>query len=469
MGAAALILAAGEGTRMKSALPKVAHEILGVPMVRYVVSAARAAGCDRVIVVTGHGAEAVEALIPDETCVRQEQQLGTGHAVMCAEVALGDVTGSLVVLSGDSPLLRPETITRLVEAQATSHAAAVILTTVLDDPTGYGRIMRGADGQLEAIVEHKDLAPQDLAHNEVNTGTYCFDATVLFEHLHRLQNENAQGEYYLTDMIHLLRQEGLAVASIRTDEPVETLGVNSRVQLAEAGKVLQRRINRDHMLAGVTMTDPELVWIGPGVRIGRDVVLEPMTFLLGDVEVGGGCVIGPDTRITDSTVGEDCRIDSSIVLGSALSSGVSVGPRAYLRPGAVIKSGGKVGTSVEIKNSTVGERSKVPHLSYIGDAEIGKDVNVGAGTITCNYDGHRKHKTTIGDGAFIGSDTMLVAPVNVGSGAVTGAGSAIARDVPDGALGIERSEQRTVEGWAARRRAAGSNGSDTESGRADER
>lgn len=469
MGAAALILAAGEGTRMKSALPKVAHEILGIPMVRYVVDAARSAGCDRVIVVTGHGAQAVEALIPGETCVRQEQQLGTGHAVMCAGEALGEVTGSLVVLSGDSPLLRPETISRLIEAQITSRAAAVVLTTVLDDPTGYGRVMRDGEGQLKAIVEHKDLAPHDLGLDEVNTGTYCFDARVLFEHLHRLQNENAQGEYYLTDMIHLLSQEGLPVTSIRTDEPMETLGVNSRVQLAEAGKVLQRRINREHMLAGVTMTDPELVWIAPGVHLGRDVVLEPMTFLLGGVEVGSGCVIGPDTRVTDSTVGEGCRIDSSIVLGSTLSSGVTVGPRAYLRPGTVIKTGGKVGTSVEIKNSTVGEGSKVPHLSYIGDAEIGKDVNVGAGTITCNYDGSRKHKTIIGDGAFIGSDTMLVAPVNIGSGAVTGAGSAIARDVPDGALGIERSEQRTVEGWAARRRGAGSNGSDTESGRADER
>lgn len=469
MGAAALILAAGEGTRMKSALPKVAHEILGVPMVRYVVDAARAAGCDRIVVVTGHGAETVEALIPGERCARQDQQLGTGHAVMCAEAALGDVTGSLVVLSGDSPLLRPETIARLVEARETSRAAAVVLSTVLDDATGYGRIVRDEEGHLHAIVEHKDLDPSQSGIREVNTGTYCFDAPVLFEHLHRLGNDNSQGEYYLTDMVGLFRSEGLIVTDITTDEPLETLGVNSRVQLAEAGKVLQRRINRDHMLAGATMTDPDTVWVAPGVKIGRDVVIEPMTFLLGTTEIHDGCVIGPDSRITDSQVLADSRVDSSIVVGSSLGPNAIIGPRAYLRPGSVIKAGGKVGTSVEIKNSTVGEGSKVPHLSYIGDAEIGKDVNVGAGTITCNYDGRRKHKTIIGDGAFIGSDTMLVAPVRVGKGAVTGAGSAIAKDVPDDGLGIERCEQRTVDGWAARRRSAEDESDATESEQADER
>lgn len=468
MGAAALILAAGEGTRMKSALPKVAHRILGVPLVRHVVNAAHAAGCDRVVVVTGHGAEVVEALVPGETCVRQDRQLGTGHAVMCARDALQSLSGSLVVLSGDSPLLRPETIRRLVDARVTTGAAAVVLTAELDDPTGYGRIVRDEGGGLDAIIEHKDLAAGQDAIREVNTGTYCFDAGVLFEHLDRLGNDNAQGEYYLTDMIAVFRAEGLTVEGITTDDPLETLGVNSRVQLAEAGKVLQRRINRAHMLAGVTMTDPELVWVGPDVRLGRDVVLEPMTFLLGGTTVADGCEIGPDSRITDSQVGAGSRIDSSILLGARVAEDVSVGPRAYLRPGSVVDRGGKVGTSVEIKNSHVGEGSKVPHLSYIGDAEIGKDVNVGAGTITCNYDGVRKHKTTIGDGAFIGSDTMLVAPVNVGANAVTGAGSAIARDVPAGSLGIERSEQRTVEGWATRRRATGT-GNGEESERADER
>jgi bifunctional UDP-N-acetylglucosamine pyrophosphorylase/glucosamine-1-phosphate N-acetyltransferase len=457
MGAAALILAAGEGTRMKSALPKVAHCILGVPLVRYVIDAAHAAGCEQVVVVTGHGAEAVEALVGSETCVRQEEQLGTGHAVMCAEKALEDLTGALVVLSGDSPLLRPETIARLVVARETSRAAAVVLTTTLADPAGYGRIVRDEVGALAAIVEDKDLAPSQRSIVEVNTGTYCFDAEVLFEHLNRLGNANSQGEYYLTDMIALFRAEGLTVTDVSTDQPEETLGVNSRVQLAEASKVMQRRINREHMLAGVTMTDPDLVWIAPAVTVGRDVILEPMTTLLGTTTVADGCVLGPDTRITDSTVAAGAVVDSSVVLEAIVGEGASVGPRAYLRPGAVLEARARAGTSVEIKNSVVGEGSKVPHLSYIGDATIGKGVNVGAGTITCNYDGVHKHRTVIGDGAFIGSDTMLVAPVTIGEGAITGAGSAIAKDVPAGSLGIERCGQKNIDGWAARKRAAQGN------------
>jgi bifunctional UDP-N-acetylglucosamine pyrophosphorylase/glucosamine-1-phosphate N-acetyltransferase len=454
MGAAALILAAGEGTRMKSALPKVAHRILGAPLVRYVVDAARAAGCDRIVVVTGHGAETVERLVDGERCVRQEKQLGTGHAVMSASDALTGLTGSLVVLSGDSPLLRAETIRRLVDAREISGAAAVVLTTVLEDPTGYGRIVRDADGRLEAIVEHKDLTADQLSITETNTGTYCFDAAVLFGHLARLGNENSQGEYYLTDMIALLRAEGLAVTDIAAAESTETLGVNSRVQLAEAAKVMQARINNEHMLAGVTMTDPNLVWIAPSVKIGRDVVLEPMTFLLGSTTVADGCAIGPDARITDSRIAREAVVDSSVVTGAVVGVGATVGPRAYLRPGTVLDARARVGTSVEIKNTTIGEGSKVPHLSYIGDATVGKGVNIGAGTITCNYDGAEKHRTVIGDGAFVGSDTMLVAPVTIGEGAITGAGSAIAKDVPAGALGIERCEQKNVDGWATRKRAA---------------
>ncbi|MCE5190392.1 MAG: bifunctional UDP-N-acetylglucosamine diphosphorylase/glucosamine-1-phosphate N-acetyltransferase GlmU [Actinomycetia bacterium] len=453
MGAAALILAAGEGTRMRSSLPKVAHRILGVPLVRYVLDAAYDAGCGRVVVVTGHGAELVESLLGGETCVRQERQRGTGHAVMCAEAALAGVTGSLVVLSGDAPLLQASTIARLVEARETSGAAAVVLTTSLHDPTGYGRIVRDDAGALSAIVEHRDLGPAQLGIAEVNTGTYCFDAEVLFEHLHRLGTANAQGEYYLTDMIALLRAEGLTIAGIATGEPEETLGVNTRVQLAEAAKVLQRRINREHMLGGVTMTDPDLVWIAPSVGLGRDVVLEPMTTLMGATSVGDGCVLGPDTRVTDSTIAPRATIDSSIVVGAVVGEDACVGPRAYLRPGTVLEAHAKAGTSVEIKNSVIGEGSKVPHLSYIGDAAVGKGVNIGAGTITCNYDGQRKHRTQIGDGAFIGSDTMLVAPVSIGEGAMTGAGSAIAQDVPAGALGIERCDQKNVDGWVAFKKA----------------
>lgn len=453
MSAAALVLAAGEGTRMRSDLPKVAHAVLGVPMVRLVVDAAVKAGCDRLVAVTGHKADIVESLLEGVTCVRQDQQLGTGHAVMCARDALSGTDGSLVVLSGDTPLLRPETIRSLIEARERSSAAVAVLTTRMDDPAGYGRIVRGDDSAVLGIVEHKDATPEQLAIDEINTGTYCFDAQVLFEHIDRLGTDNAQGEFYLTDMIAIFESGGLGVVAVTTGEPLETLGVNSRVQLAEATCAMQARINERHMLAGVTMVDPSLVWIAPTVEIGRDVVIEPMTFLMGETRVADRVHLGPNTRVTDSFIAEESRVDSSVLVSARVGPRVSVGPVAYLRPGAVLEADSKAGTCVEIKNSTVGEGSRVPHLSYIGDATIGRGANVGAGTITCNYDGARKHRTVIGDGAFVGSDTMLVAPVRIGDQAVTAAGSAISHDVPDGALGIERAEQRSVEGWAKRRRA----------------
>lgn len=452
MCAAALVLAAGEGTRMRSDLPKVAHTILGVPMVRLVVDAALKAGCQSLVAVTGHKADIVESLLDGVTCVRQHQQLGSGHAVMCAREALSYVEGSLVVLSGDTPLLRPETIRSLIEERENSSAAVAILTTRMDDPDGYGRIIRDDDGAVLGIVEHKDATPEQRVIREVNTGTYCFDARVLFEHIGTLGTSNAQGEFYLTDMVAILRSAGFRVVAVTTDEPVETLGVNSRVQLAEATRAMQARINEQHMLAGVTMIDPSLVWIAPTVELGRDVIIEPMTFLMGDTRVADRVHLGPNTRVTDSFIAEESRIDSSVLVSAKVGPRVSVGPVAYLRPGTVLEADSKAGACVEIKNSTVGNGSRVPHLSYIGDATIGRDVNIGAGTITCNYDGTNKHRTVIEDGAFIGSDTMLVAPVRIGSQAVTAAGSAISHDVPNGALGIERAEQRAIEGWAVRRR-----------------
>lgn len=453
MSALALILAAGEGTRMKSDKPKVAHEILGIPMVNWVVEAARAAGCERVVAITGHGAAVVEQLLGDVETARQDCQLGTGHAVMCARDALAGFSGSLVVLSGDTPLITAETIAGLVAMRESSGSALTLLTTNLPEPAGYGRIVRDLrDGSVARIVEEKDCDAEERAITEINTGTYCFDAAVLFAHLDRLTTENAQGEYYLTDMVAVFNAEGLTVSALSTEDPLETLGVNSRVQLAEAAKVMQRRINRGHLLAGVTMTDPDLVWIGPHVRIGRDVEILPMSFLMGDTTVGDRALIGPSTRLTDSAVAEDAVVDASVLVRAEVGRGATVGPVSYLRPGTVLMAGAKAGTSVEIKNSVVGEGSKVPHLSYVGDATIGTGVNLGAGTITCNYDGMDKHATVIGDGAFVGSDTMLVAPVTIGEGAVIGAGSTITRDVPPHALGIERAEQRSVEGWAARRR-----------------
>lgn len=453
MTSAALILAAGEGTRMRSDLPKVAHRILGVPLVDYVVRAARDAGVDRVVVVTGHRAEQVECLLPEDVeTARQEQQLGTGHAVMSAEAALGEPDGSLLVLSGDSPLIKHETLRRLVGQRETSGAAACVLTTYMADPTGYGRVVRDPAGNLAGIIEHKDCNPAQLAIDEVNTGTYCFDAKVLFDHLHRIETDNAQGEYYLTDIVSILVVEGYQVSAVVTEDPSETLGVNSRVQLAEAAGVMQHRINTAHMLAGVTMTDPDLVWIGPDVQIGRDVVIEPMSTLTGTTIVGDRATVGPGTRIWDSVVGEEAVVDSSVLLDARVGARANVGPWSFLRPGADLAERAKAGAFVEIKNSTVGPGSKVPHLSYIGDARIGSDVNIGAGAITCNYDGKQKRPTIVGDGAFVGSDTMMVAPVDIGQGAVTGAGSVITGVVPADALGVERGDIRIIDGWAARRR-----------------
>ncbi|MDO8964959.1 MAG: bifunctional UDP-N-acetylglucosamine diphosphorylase/glucosamine-1-phosphate N-acetyltransferase GlmU [Coriobacteriia bacterium] len=460
MSVAALILAAGEGTRMRSDLPKVAHCVLGIPMVSHVLAAARLAGCDPVVTVTGHRADAVEALLPGESFARQDRQLGTGHAVMCAEDALKGHVGSLLVLSGDTPLMRPETLRALVEARQASGAAACVLTTHMDDPTGYGRIVRTDTGEVAGIVEQKDASAAQAAITEVNTGTYCFDAQVLFTHLHRLQADNAQGEFYLTDMIAVFRAEGLEVAAVTTADPDEAMGVNNRVQLARAGDVLRDRVNEGHMLAGVTMTDPSLVWIAPTVSLGRDVVIEPMTFLFGSTTIGDGVLLGPGTRIYDGEVGAGAVVEQSLVRGGRIGTDATVGPNAFIRPGTVLEAGAKVGSFVEVKNTTIGEGSKVPHLSYMGDATIGRGVNVGAGSITCNYDGVSKHSTIIGDGAFIGSDTMLVAPVEIGANAITGAGSAIAKDVPAGSLGIERTDQRTVEGWADRRRKARDDGSE---------
>ncbi|TLM72656.1 MAG: UDP-N-acetylglucosamine diphosphorylase/glucosamine-1-phosphate N-acetyltransferase, partial [Actinobacteria bacterium] len=353
---------------------------------------------------------------------------------------------------GDVPLIRPETIARLVAERERTGAACVLLSFEFADPTGYGRVVRDGAGAVSAIIEHRDLPPEHERVRECNVGVYCFDAAALFEALRTVESHNDQGEYYLTDVVGILAAGGREVAALASDDAEESHGINDRVQLAHAAKLLQRRINTGHMLAGVTMTDPELVWVGPDVTIGRDVVLEPMTVLAGATSVADGAVIGPDSRVTDSQVGAGAVVDSSVVVGSTVGDGASVGPRAFLRAGTVLGARARVGTSVEIKKSRIGAGSKVPHLSYIGDAEIGDGVNVGAGSITCNYDGWDKHPTRIGDGAFIGSDTMLVAPVEVGAGSVTGAGSTISKDVPPGSLAVERTDVRIIDGWADKRR-----------------
>jgi bifunctional UDP-N-acetylglucosamine pyrophosphorylase/glucosamine-1-phosphate N-acetyltransferase len=454
MQAAAIILAAGEGTRMRSGQPKVAHKILGVPLVRYVVEAVHGAGIQRIVTVVGHRAEMVTPLVTDTVPVVQERQLGTGHAVGCAREVLADFAGPLVVLAGDVPLVRAETIRDLVKAFADTGAACTMLTARFRNPQGYGRVVRDADGFVLSIVEQKDLTGDQLGIEECNVGIYCFDAVALFERIERLAPANVQGEYYLTDVIGLLRDDGLTVAAIEMEDVDEAHGINTRVQLAHVARIMQWRINGDHMLSGVTMTAPDMVWVSPGVTIGRDAVIEPMTVLSGQTTVGEGAVVGPNTRIDSGTVGARATVEQSVVRGARIGEDALVGPNAFLRPGTVLEAGSKVGSFVEVKNSTIGEGSKVPHLSYVGDATVGRDVNIGAGSITCNYDGFAKHPTVIGDNAFIGSDTMLVAPVEIGRGAMTAAGSAITKDVPAGALGVERDEQRNIEGWAERRRAA---------------
>ena len=451
MGVTAIVLAAGEGTRMKSSRPKVVHEVLGKSMVRWVVDAARTAGVDRCVVVVGNGAEQAEALFAgdaDIECVLQEQRLGTGHAVRAALEKTQVEDGQVLVLCGDTPLLRAETLRSLVDAaMSPAHEAGALLTMTYDDPTGYGRVMVAEDGCATAIVEQKDCTTEQALVKTCNAGVYCFDAGLLRAHISELTCENAQKEYYLTDMVGILRAHGAAMAAVDCPDAVELMGVNSRIQLAQASRAMQERINLTHMAAGVTMLDPTQVWIGPDVTIGRDTEILPGTMLWGDTHIGENCVVGPQTRLTDTRVGSGCVIDETVAVQAVIDNDVECGPRAYLRPGAHLCDGSKAGTHVEIKKSTVGKGSKVPHLSYIGDCTIGEGVNIGAGTITCNYDGKNKNATTIGDGSFIGSDTMLVAPVNIGSRCTVGAGSTITRDVPDGALAVERSEQTVKPGW----------------------
>jgi len=447
----ALIMAAGQGTRMKSRTPKVLHQILDTPLVHYVISAAEKAGCARTLVVTGHQRELVEAVLPDGVeKVFQPERIGTANTVLVAEEALAGAEGKLVVLSGDVPLLQPETIAALLDA-CTGHAM-VVLTAHADDPRGYGRVLRNEYGAISGIVEEKDATEEQRRITEVNTGVYCFELEGLFDRLRRIDNDNTQQEYYLTDIVGVCVDEGASVGSITVADASETMGVNSRVQLAEASRVMQRRINEAWMTAGVTMAAPELCWIAPDVTLAPDTTLLPMTVLAGATKIEGDCVIGPDTRIVSSCIGAGSVVDSSIVRFCEVGERCSIGPRAYLRPGCVLENDVKIGTSVELKATRVGAGAKIPHLSYIGDAQVGPDVNIGAGSITCNYDGQKKHETRIGAGAFIGSDTMLVAPVEIGAGAVTGAGSTITKDIPDGALAVERNEQTIIEEWTKRHR-----------------
>lgn len=451
----AVVLAAGEGTRMKSRHPKVAHKLLDQPLVWWPVNAAREAGATRIVVVVGHGADEVRAIFEgqdDVECVEQPTRLGTGHALRCACDALGGFTGPTVVLYGDTPLITGATVASLVEATRQAHNAMTVLTMTPPDPTGYGRITRNEAGDVTGIVEHKDATSEQLAIRECNSGMYCFCGSRLTNNLDKLSNNNAQGEYYLTDMVSIFASMGEPVGTMSANME-ELLGVNSRRQLAEATAIMQARINGALMDAGVTMMAPDQVWVGPQVSIGPDTELLPQTMLWGTTSIGAVCTVGPNTRLINVSVGDEATVEETVAYDTIIDDKVSVGPRAYLRPGTHLCAGAHVGTHVEIKNSTIGAGSKVPHLSYIGDTTMGEGVNIGAGSITCNYDGVHKHPTTIGNNVFVGSDTMMVAPVNLGDNALIGASSCITSDVPAGALALERSKQTIVEGYAALRMA----------------
>ena len=432
----AVVLAAGKGTRMKSNLPKVLHPLLGKPMLAYAVAAAQEATGAPPVVVVGHQAGRVQQAFA-ETGVRfvvQDPPLGTGHAVQQAQQAAQDARWVLVT-NGDMPLLRGETLRRLVEAQRAHAGPITMLTVIADDPRGFGRVMRDEQGFVRAIVEEADATPEQKAIRELNVGAYCFDAAWLWEHLPRLPL-SPKGEYYLTDLIGLAVAEGRSVQALTLEDSTEAIGVNTRVHLAEAMRVLQRRIHERWMLAGVTIVDPERTYIESTVTLGQDTVVWPDTYLLGDTHIGEGSEIGPNTYIRDTRVGHRCKIFASVLEQAVVEDEVDIGPYGHLRKGAHLARGVHMGNFGEVKNAYLGPGTKMGHFSYIGDATIGAEVNIGAGTITCNYDGVRKHHTTIEDGVFIGSDTMLVAPVCLGKGARTGAGAVVTKDLPPFTLAV---------------------------------
>ena len=448
-----IILAAGKGTRMKSSLPKVLHKAGGKAMLAHVLDAAKEAGAGRSIVVVGFGGAAVEeALAGEAEFVTQAEQLGTGHAVLQTESLLRGEEGTVLVLCGDTPLLTGTLLKKFVEEHAAAGAKATVLTAVMPDATGYGRVIRAADGTVAKIVEHKDATKEELGVREINSGIYCFSAPDLFAALHEVGNDNAQGEYYLPDVLEILKQKGEKIFAVAADSYEETLGVNSRAQLAASEKILRRRKNEALMAEGVTLMDPETTYVDVDVVVGRDTVIYPGTWLEGRTVIGEGCEIGPNSRFQNVKVGAHVTAHFCYAHECEIADGVTLGPYVHIRPDTKLAAGVKIGNFVEVKNSMVGEGTKLPHLSYIGDSDIGAGVNMGCGTITVNYDGKKKFRTTVGDGAFVGCNSNLVAPVRVGDNAYVGAGSTITKDIPEGDLAIARAHQKNITGWADKRR-----------------
>jgi bifunctional UDP-N-acetylglucosamine pyrophosphorylase / glucosamine-1-phosphate N-acetyltransferase len=436
MSIRSVILAAGQGTRMKSSTPKVLHQLSGKPMVLHAIDAARQATGSIPLMVIGHAAEAVQQVVGEQaTYVVQEVQLGTGHAVMQTAAALRGQSEHVLVTNGDMPLLTAQTLTRMIEAHLAQDAGVTMLSIVAEDPRGFGRVIRDAAGRVQGIVEEAQATPEQLAIRELNSGVFCFKAGWLWDALERIPL-SPKGEYYLTDLVEIARQDGLEVQALALQDNREAIGINNRVHLAEAERLLRERTNEYWMLEGVTLIDPASTYIETGVTLGRDTVIWPNTFLHGKTTIGEGCTLGPNTIIHDSTIGSGCTILSSVLEKALLEDNVEMGPFAHLRKGAHLAAGVHMGNFGEVKNSYLGPGTKMGHFSYIGDAKIGPDVNIGAGTITCNYDGKGKHSTEIGAGAFIGSDTMLVAPIKIGEGARTGAGAVVTRNVPDYNLAV---------------------------------
>lgn len=445
---AALVLAAGKGTRMKSRLPKVLHKVGGKAMVERVLDTVNAVGVDRSVVIVGFGGEEVRAYLGDRCeYVTQAEQKGTGHAVREAKPVLGDFDGTIVLMCGDTPLVTEDTIKALLNEHATTGAAATVLTAHMENPTGYGRIIRDEEGKVLRIVEQKDGTPDELAVQEINTGMYAFDSQKLWPCLAQLSDDNAQGELYITDVVGILVNAGERVSAYMTMDEDESLGVNSRVQLAEAERILRNRKLRELMDAGVTIIDPATTYVAPEVVVGSDTILHPGTILEGNTVIGKECEIGPHTRFTNVKVGDNNVIHFTYAHDCEIKNGTDIGPYVHLRPNTVIGDKVHIGNFVEVKNSIVGEGTKFPHLSYIGDSDVGGGVNIGCGTITVNYDGKIKHRTRIDDGAFVGCNTNLVAPVHVGSYSYIGAGSTITKDVPDKALAVGRARQMIKENW----------------------
>lgn len=451
---AVVILAAGLGTRMKSDVPKVLHEVCGRPMLSYVIDAALSVSPERVVVVTGPDQEAIAEIMPVgcERAVQQERR-GTGDAVRAGLEPLADFNGDVMVLYGDVPLVHGDFVAALFQRHLDADAAATLTTVRIDDPAHYGRIVRDERDNVARVIEYRDASPDERDIDEINVGLYVFRSDALRPALARLSSDNSQGELYLTDVVHLLIDAEHVVATFESDDEEMCMGVNSRVELALVNGAMRWRLLERLMLAGVTVEDPDTTYVDWGVEVGRDTLIRANTHLLGRTTIGAASEIGPGSFLKDAFVGDRARVVSSHLYECVISSACSVGPFAYIRPNTVLAEGAKAGTFVEIKNSRIGEGSKVPHLSYVGDAVIGRDSNIAAGNITANYDGFEKHPTTIGDNVRTGSDTTMVAPVVIGDGAFTAAGSVITRDVPPGALGVARGKQENIDGYAERRAA----------------